>query len=133
MEAQHVFNARKNRLLEELPLDDAASNALMTRCAACLVILVVGVVTFDQDAQTRYPDRAAAWSHGATVVPHSSSRFQAGRARVALAPGRVDARLPATHEAASMDALPTRAEDAQASFPARWGASEHLSARAEPL
>ena len=92
-----MFNARKNRLLQELPPDAAASNALMTRCAACLVVLFVSAVSFDQDGQAPHPDRAAAWSRGATVATHSSSRLQASRAAVALAPGRVGAGSPATH------------------------------------
>jgi hypothetical protein len=73
MKPPDMTNARKNRLLQELPRDDAASDQLVARCAACVAVLLVGVATFDPHAEAVYPDRAAAWSHDGGLEKHSST------------------------------------------------------------
>jgi len=68
--AQDVVSNRKNRLLAELPPDNAACTKLMKMCAACLVMLLIGVVIFEPGAQARTPDPSASWSQSAGLAMH---------------------------------------------------------------
>lgn len=54
-----MSNIRMNRLLDELPSDDATSRTLMARSAAALVIVLLGAVTFNPDAGSAAPERTA--------------------------------------------------------------------------
>jgi hypothetical protein len=55
-----MTHARTHRLLSELPFDDATSRKLMTRCAACAIVLLVVAVALPPDAKEVDLDRAKA-------------------------------------------------------------------------
>jgi hypothetical protein len=80
-------NARKERLLQELPADDDASAIILLRCAACVAMLALGAgsldttahAAFDTGFDTRLSTRAADAAGGehaaARNVPLASPVF----------------------------------------------------------
>ena len=93
-----MCNARNKRLRAELPRDDAASRNLLSLCAACLVILLVGVAMFDLDAQALHRAPTSTWSRDSAAT-HGSSPFEAHRPRLALVRGRASGASPEAREA----------------------------------
>ncbi|HSV18928.1 MAG TPA: hypothetical protein VLR71_10990 [Casimicrobiaceae bacterium] len=105
---QDMLSVRHNRLREQLPRDDAACKDLMAYCAACLVVLLVGVVAFDPDVQRVDGERGANRSRSAEAT-RALSRFEPQRHRLAVAPWRIGTGSTATREAPSTGARPSQA------------------------